>query len=51
MSVPKTRADVSQDAPRPLTFAENIVLTLKLLGGAGLLGAAIWALNLLIVPE
>jgi hypothetical protein len=53
MSVPKTRPDVSKDereidqhAPRPLTFAENIVLTLKLLGGLGLLGAALWAANL-----
>ena len=53
MSVPKTRPDVSKDeretdqnAPRPLTFAENIVLTLKLLGGLGLLGVALWAASL-----
>ncbi len=53
MSVPKTRQAVSEDAPasdahapRPLTFAENIILTLKVLGGLGLIGAALWAANL-----
>ena len=53
MSVPKTCPDVSEDAPadaahtpRPLTFAENIVLTIKVLTGMGLLGAALWAANL-----
>jgi hypothetical protein len=53
MSVAKTRPDVSEDAPadsahapRALTFAENIVLTLKVLAGLGLLGAALWAVNL-----
>jgi hypothetical protein len=53
MSVSKTRPDVSKDereidqhTRRPLTFAENIVPTLKLLGGMGLLGAALWAANL-----
>ncbi len=50
MSVPKTPAAASEDAPqndahapRPLTLGENIVLTLKVLGGIGLLGAALWA--------
>jgi len=53
MSVPKRRPDVAEDtplndvhAPRPLTFAENMVLTLKLLAGAGLLSAALWAASL-----
>ncbi len=53
MSVPKTRPAVSKDAlendtpaPRHLTFAENIVLTLKVLAGLGLLGAMLWAANL-----
>ena len=53
MSVPKTRPDVSKDepeidqhVPRRLTLAENFLLTLKLLGGLGLLGAALWAVNL-----
>jgi hypothetical protein len=53
MSVPKTRPDVSEDAPAnethapsPMTFAENIVLTLKLLAGLGLVGAGLWAANL-----
>jgi hypothetical protein len=55
MSVPKTRPDVSTDTPsdnahkpRPLTLAENIVLTLKLLAGVGLLGVALWAADLWI---
>jgi len=58
MSVPKTRPDVSQDAPaddahkpRPLTLTENIVLTLKILGGMGLLGAALWAADLWIAAK
>jgi hypothetical protein len=53
MIVPKTHPDVSKDAPeddahapRPLTLAENIALTLKVLGVVGLLGAALWAANL-----
>jgi hypothetical protein len=33
-------------APRPLTLAENVILTLKLLAGLGVLGGAIWAINL-----
>ena len=50
MSVPNTRPDVSKNepeidkhSPRHLTLAENVVLTLKLLGGVGLLGAVLWA--------
>ena len=53
MSVLKTRQAASEDAPaedthapRPLTFAENIVLTVKVLAGLGLLGVALWAANL-----
>ena len=53
MSIPKTRPDVSEDAPaedthvrRHLTLAENIVLTVKVLAVMGLLGAALWAANL-----
>lgn len=53
MSVPKPRPAASEDAraddahaPRPLTLAENIVLTLKVLAGLGLLGAALWTANL-----
>jgi hypothetical protein len=55
MSVPKTHPDVSEDAPedeahtpRPLTLGENIVLTVKLLAGVGLLGTALWAVDLWI---
>lgn len=53
MSVPKTRPDASKDArtndahaSRPLTFTDNVVLMLKLLAGAGVLGAALWAADL-----
>ncbi len=58
MSVSKTRPAVSQDAPaddahkpRPLTLAENVVLTLKVLGGLAVLGGAIWAANLWTAAE
>ena len=54
MSVPKTHPDVSKNepavhphTPRRLTLAENVVLTMKLLGGLGLLGGALWAVDLL----
>jgi len=61
MVVPKTRSDATRadgldkesskdapanSAPRPLTLAENVILTLKLLVSAGLLGAALWGVNL-----
>ena len=53
MSELKVRPAASQDepgddvhAPRPLTFAENVVLTIKVLGGAGLIGAGLWAISL-----
>jgi len=31
---------------RPMTFRENVVLTIKVLTGFGLLGAALWGLEL-----
>jgi len=53
MSVPKTLPNVSEDAladdkhaPRPVSFAENLVLTVKVLAVLGLIGAAVWAANL-----
>lgn len=53
MSVSETRPDVSnndrevdQPASRPLTFTENLVLTLKVLCGMALVGAALWAATL-----
>ena len=58
MSIPKTRPGASEDAPakdthapRPLTFAENVVLTVKVLTGVGLLGTALWATNLWIAAR
>lgn len=32
--------------PRQMTVAENVILTIKLLGGLGLLGAVLWGINL-----
>ena len=53
MSVPKNNPDLPEDAPatqlhapRPLTVAQNVVLTLKVLGAAGLLLIALWAASL-----
>ena len=37
---------VAEARPRKLTFAENVLLTLKLLVGFGLLGALIWGIDL-----
>ena len=33
-------------APRKLTFAENLIVTIKILAGFGLLGAALWGIEL-----
>ena len=33
-------------APRHLAFRENLILTIKVLAGFGLLGAALWGINL-----
>ena len=38
-------------APRPMTFADNVILTIKLLAGFGLLGAALWGINLWTAPR
>ena len=53
MRVDETRPVASQDepgvdmhAPRPLTFAENVLLTIKVLCGLGLLGVGLWAVKL-----
>jgi hypothetical protein len=48
--VPETEIDGAaavDHAPRKMTFAENVVLTAKVLGGFGLLGAALWGIGLL----
>lgn len=43
-----TGAVANAHAPGKMTFAENVVLTIKLLGGFGLAGAALWGLDLWI---
>jgi hypothetical protein len=41
------RGAVADDhAPRKLTFAENAILTIKVLAVLGLIGAALWGINL-----
>ena len=42
---------VDTHAPRRLTFAENVILTVKVLAGFGLLGAALWGINLWTAPR
>lgn len=38
---------VTEDlSPRKLTVAENVILTIKVLVGFGLLGAALWGLSM-----
>ena len=38
-------------APRRLTFAENVIMTIKVLAGFGLLGVALWAMNVWTSPK
>jgi hypothetical protein len=38
-------------APRKLTFAENAILTVKVLGTFGLIGATIWGISLWTSPQ
>ena len=33
-------------APRKITFAENVILTIEVLAGFGLLGATLWGITL-----
>ena len=58
MSVSKMQPDVSKDTqengelrPRPVTLRENVVLTLKLLAGMGVLGAALWSVDLWMMAK
>ena len=38
-------SDASAHAPRKMTVAENVVLTVKVLLGFGLMGAALWGIS------
>ena len=42
---PKITDDTNAYAPRKVTFAENVILTTKLLVGFGMLGAALWGID------
>jgi hypothetical protein len=46
-----TGAGDERHTPRKLTFAENALLTVKVLLGAGLMLVALWGLNLWISPS
>jgi hypothetical protein len=37
--------DQSSQAPRKMTVAENVILTIKVLAGFGLLGLALWGIS------
>lgn len=41
-----TAAPTETHTPRKMTVAENAVLTIKVLAGFGLLGAALWGVSL-----
>ncbi|HVW85665.1 MAG TPA: hypothetical protein VHB50_13340 [Bryobacteraceae bacterium] len=42
----ESRLAAGADKPRKLTAAENAILTIKVLAGFGLLGIALWAIEL-----
>ena len=39
------------NSPRKPTAAENVIMTIKILVGFGLIGAALWAMNLWVAPQ
>ena len=47
LTVVESAAGAESDpyAPRKLSFAENAILTVKVLGALGVIGAAIWGFN------
>ena len=40
-----------EHAPRKMTFTQNAILTIKVLVGFGLLGAALWGANMWTAPK
>jgi hypothetical protein len=41
----------NEHAPQKMTFLENVVMTIKVLTGFGLLGAALWGIELLTMAK
>lgn len=41
----------SNDAVRKLSFAENAMLTVKVLAALGLIGGAIWGIDMWTMPK
>jgi hypothetical protein len=54
----RPRAAETEDAaaidaytPRKVTFAENVILTIKVFSVLGMVGAALWGMNLWTSPQ
>jgi hypothetical protein len=50
-AVAEDAGDADLHAPRKMTVAENVILTIKVLVGFGLVGAALWGINFWISPH
>jgi len=48
---PEAPADLNQYASRKLSPAENAILTAKVLGAMGIIGAIVWGVTLLTSPN
>ena len=51
MPEPGSGTATDAHAPRKLSFRENVILTIKVLAGFGLLGVALWAVKLWTAAE
>ena len=47
----ETTASTESRAARKMTFTENVIMTIKILAGFGLVGAALWAVSLWTAAE
>ena len=43
--------DANRHKPRKMTVAENVIMTIKVLGGLGLIGTAIWGVDVWMAPK
>ena len=51
VSEPEVPADLNQYASRKLSAAENAILTAKVLGTMGIIGAIVWGVTVLTSPN
>jgi hypothetical protein len=42
---------IDEHAPRKITFTENVILTVKVLAVFGILGVALWGINMWTAPK